>query len=571
MRSNKRKIKNRKRIIKELETIRRRFIIAVLLIIVLILISVIGKTIATEEIIEPISENVSMVKSSDDKWVPVPKGYSASKIPGETSVNGGFVIYEGENINWSFLENTSEASTLELNSEDKNLVEKDNTNVNGETETQERILTSAIKHTYMSNELLEENEELKNDENIIEQTENENNLINDEYNKEIDLRDEDIINNDDNNLENNDLLENPKENENDIISKENEKETQDENQILDTEENDLSSINSNENEQPVITEEEEISEPQSQLEKDIFNLQCSTNQYVWIPVENVLDLYGVDETGKLWGKLYNFNKNSKFALNWTETDGIISITSLTSYREPDIVIDYDYESVGLKDELDGITQYEFLQKELEQFFYTTIESIKKYGGFYIGRYETGGLSKGESAVVRKMDINLQEQNWYQLYKKSKTLGAGKPSVTTSMIWGSLWDETLDWFVKSEAILNSTGKQIEYSNITDSINWGNYHNATFNYYSNSDMDIAEKPASNNIRIPSGSSEYTKVNNVYDMAGNIAENTLEAFSTKDRVYRGGNYANTNASTHSSNRRYNNNSPTSSKARLSCYAFD
>ena len=27
--------------------------------------------------------------------VPVPKGYSASKIPGETSANHGFVIYEG--------------------------------------------------------------------------------------------------------------------------------------------------------------------------------------------------------------------------------------------------------------------------------------------------------------------------------------------------------------------------------------------------------------------------------------------------------------------------------------------
>ena len=31
--------------------------------------------------------------------VPVPKGYSASKIPGETSANHGFVIYEGD-VDW---------------------------------------------------------------------------------------------------------------------------------------------------------------------------------------------------------------------------------------------------------------------------------------------------------------------------------------------------------------------------------------------------------------------------------------------------------------------------------------
>ena len=29
------------------------------------------------------------------KRVPVPKGYSASRVDGENTVNGGFVIYEG--------------------------------------------------------------------------------------------------------------------------------------------------------------------------------------------------------------------------------------------------------------------------------------------------------------------------------------------------------------------------------------------------------------------------------------------------------------------------------------------
>ena len=622
MRNKQRKIKNRKRIVKELEIIRRRFIIVVLLIIALILISIIGKTIATEETIEPISENVSMVKSSDNIWVPVPKGYSASKIPEETSVNGGFVIYEGEDIDWSFLENASDVSTLDLNPEDENLVEKsetlnssneviygeddnlnensaadivqdvdntetnnssnsssiidseekveeNNTNINEETETQERILTSAIKHTYMSNELLEDDEELKNDDSIVEQTENKNDLINDEYNKETDLGNEDLINNDNNNLENNDLLEEPKENENNIISKENEKETQDENQILHTEENDLSSMNSNENE-PVATADEEQEAP-TQLEKDIFNLQCTTNQYVWVPVENISDLYGVDPTGKLWGKLYTFSTSSpnKRPYNWAETEGVMNISDLTSRREPDIVTNYDYESSYLKSSLNGITQHKFLQEELEQFFYTTIESIKKYGGFYIGRYETGGLNG--KAVVRKMDTNIASQTWYTMYKKCKTLGIENPSVTTSMIWGTLWDETLDWFMKSGAVLND-GTQMTYSLIcSNSTTWGNYYNATFDYYSDSNMAIAQKAMSTSTRIPAGSAERTKVNNIYDIAGNVWDWTLEANSSYSRVFRGG-YFVSDGSYYPSSYRYSYYPVNSvNYRRLSCPTFN
>ena len=50
---------------------------------------------------EETSENVTWVESSDldddgnPIKVPVPIGYTASQIPGETSAKNGFVIYEG--------------------------------------------------------------------------------------------------------------------------------------------------------------------------------------------------------------------------------------------------------------------------------------------------------------------------------------------------------------------------------------------------------------------------------------------------------------------------------------------
>ena len=43
-------------------------------------------------------EKVNAVQSTDTTpiTVPVPKGYTASKVTGETTVEDGFVIYEGE-------------------------------------------------------------------------------------------------------------------------------------------------------------------------------------------------------------------------------------------------------------------------------------------------------------------------------------------------------------------------------------------------------------------------------------------------------------------------------------------
>ena len=288
-----------------------------------------------------------------------------------------------------------------------------------------------------------------------------------------------------------------------------------------------------------------------------------------MPVGNISDLYGVDTNGKLWGKLYTFSTSSpnKRANNWTETDGIMNITSLTSYREPDIVTNYDYESNYLKSSLNGITQLEFLQTELEQFFYKTIESIKKYGGFYIGRYETGGLNG--TAVVRKMDTNIASQTWYTMYKKCKTLGISNPAVTTSMIWGTLWVETLDWFMKSGAVLNN-GTQMTYSLIcSNSTAWANYGNSTFDYYSDSDMTVATKAQSSYVRIPAGSTDYTKVNNIYDMAGNVLDWTLEAYSTSYRVNRGGGY--NYSSSYASNRYSYNPNVSVNYGRLSCPTFN
>ena len=113
-----------------------------------------------------------------------------------------------------------------------------------------------------------------------------------------------------------------------------------------------------------------------------------------------------------------------------------------------------------------------------------------------------------------------------------------------MIFGNLWDETLEWLVKSGATI-SDGTTLTYQLVSsNSTTWGNYYNATFNYIAeNAETPLMTetKETSKSTRIPAGSAEYTKANNVYDMAGNVWDWTTEAYSTFSRANRGGYYSN------------------------------
>lgn len=212
----------------------------------------------------------------------------------------------------------------------------------------------------------------------------------------------------------------------------------------------------------------------------------------------------------------------------------MSIKDSTSYREPDVVIKsgstgYDMDSrlktLGLGVE----TTHEFLM-QMEKEFNKMIESVEKYGGFYIGRYETGDLNK-EQAVVVKGNTDINYQTWYTMYKKCKELEESN-TVRTGMIWGNQYDRTLMWLIESG---NKTKEEV----IKDSKTWGNYKDATFEY-TNSSGITATKNEGSSTSIPSGSSEYTKANNIYDLAGNVWDRTMEAYSTGYRVYRGGNFS-------------------------------
>ena len=253
---------------------------------------------------------------------------------------------------------------------------------------------------------------------------------------------------------------------------------------------------------------------------NVTTAKTTRNQFVWIPVSDISQIAnqtsGTDANGRqnYQGKLYDFSTTGA-----TEMSNYGQGT--TSYREPDVVTygetDYDANSEYLS--ILGLSSSSEFKTQLQEEFNEMIESVDTYGGFYIGRYETGNLvaSPNSKPVVVKGNSSISNVNWYYMYQNSKLIGANS-NVVSTMIWGSMWDRALIW-------LTETGDKT-YSDLMNSSSWGNYSNSTGAAATNSGS-----------KQPTGTNDAWQANNIYDLAGNVYDWMIEADYTRSRVLRGG----------------------------------
>ena len=142
-----------------------------------------------------------------------------------------------------------------------------------------------------------------------------------------------------------------------------------------------------------------------------------------------------------------------------------------------------------------------------------LESVKKYGGFYISRYNISKSSAGKPQSVKGVmpwvNINFDDA------KKVASTIEDNEAVKSHLTFGAEYDSVLEWFIKTEI---KTRAEIA----EDSTEWGNHWNT-------------ENPPRKVVE--TGSREEWCANNIYDFAGNVDEWTQEQNESSYRVIRGG----------------------------------
>lgn len=166
-----------------------------------------------------------------------------------------------------------------------------------------------------------------------------------------------------------------------------------------------------------------------------------------------------------------------------------------------------------------LTQDEFIQ-------------ILKYQGFYVSRYEAGipyeilkntnefssktnniegiPVSKKNQIVWNFIDFDKAKKNCANMYNNE--------TLNSDLITSTQWDYILNWIISNYDI-----------DIKDSKNYGNYSNSLFEfsgYYSidfgkTYKFDKNKNKQEKNIILSTGAYEQSKLNNIYDLAGNVAE--------------------------------------------------
>lgn len=231
----------------------------------------------------------------------------------------------------------------------------------------------------------------------------------------------------------------------------------------------------------------------------------SGNQFVWVPIESSSD---EEFEGKF--TTYIWNEDEEEFINYSDT----------------MEVEFD----DMKD------------------------SVKKNGGFYISRYEAAIEEGGSVSTVNGTQKPVSKENmtvwnnitWPNATKVARSMYpntskledyslptnlTNTSGVISTLVYGAQWDTTLRYISR------------DYTNFaTDSLNGGNYTDST---------------GSTSSIINTGLNANYSKKNIYDIAGNVNEYTMEVYGeNKYGVYRGGAYDTASTSNPASYRGYSEN---------------
>ena len=271
------------------------------------------------------------------------------------------------------------------------------------------------------------------------------------------------------------------------------------------------------------------------------------NEYVWVVVPRTTAVYKTTGLGKT---------------TFTDTDYTNIETDLKNYTRT-YVTKSGYSDVYYADDKNvgwfaDETAYNNLKNSM-------LKSVYENGGFYVGRYEAGIDTKTGTNRTSNTDKNsdgkytmpsttpVSKANAYPYTYVTRTQAQNLASnvnpgtKTSSLMFGVQWDLVL-------AFMHNKGNIADSTLTSNSTAIGNYNdnlwtikNAKAQYSTNYGSTFTacpnpfKKESSSNILLTTGADSSFSVQNIYDIAGNVFEWTLEntSLDSSPCAIRGGGY--------------------------------
>ena len=309
-------------------------------------------------------------------------------------------------------------------------------------------------------------------------------------------------------------------------------------------------------------------EGENLIDEGLVIIDKTGNEFVWIPVDGVAETDAEKTENKLlYAKHEYSSKYDDTSTNVVQSDGWVT----WQYFGPNA---------------------SYLSKDDS----INVESVKKYSGFYIARYEAGIRKVDEgiytSAILTGTNSWTSYNNDIEIGKPvskfgysvwnmisqtnaitvAKNMYSDNEKIVSQLVDSYAWDTICNWIAMTNSQdINDKNNRC----ITNSTSWGNYYNNTFSvskgfyaehtytengYTTFGDWNLVDssyiKEVNSRVEMLTGMSGF-KVNNIYDFAGNIYEWTTELVSIDGSNYRlpvlrGGSFANTGYNLCACNRR-------------------
>lgn len=288
--------------------------------------------------------------------------------------------------------------------------------------------------------------------------------------------------------------------------------------------------------------------------ENIVGTDLKGNQYVWIEVPKAGTVYKTATLDIVSGENGKFTEAEYVAIERDLQEYTETYRNGTSYRD-------EYDDLVVQAGT-GLTNKQYV--DLKN---TMLQSVYENGGFWIGRYEAG-VTNNRTSHISTTEVPTSKINQfpytYVYCSEAQSLASrvNSGSCTSSLMFGIQWDLVLKY-------LETTGATQESLNgtATGSTNWGNYRDSAFRLnrgkyakYTNSVLNSAwndstvnsagyveerekkvQNSDKNSVLLTTGASDKNVKQNIYDLAGNVSEWTLEYTfnSTYSCADRGGDY--------------------------------